>query len=117
MGLLQIQNIVESGYKDNLVQEMIGEVHKEICNSIYMKNDCICHGNLSVGEYFIFRYQMFKSEKDLRIAAKIINMVKNRQIFRSLPEIPAFGIFTGEGGLAYEILRLEKCEEVPTLLC
>jgi len=44
-------------------------------------------------------------------------MVKDRQTFRSLPEIPGFGIFTGEGGLAYELLRLEKCEEVPTLLC
>ena len=56
----------------------------------------------------IFRYQIFKDEKDLKIATKIVNMVKDRQTFRSLPEIPGFGIFTGEGGLAYELLRLEK---------
>lgn len=117
LGLLQINTIIDSGYKNNFMQEIVDKLHMEICSSNYMRNDCICHGNLSVGEYFIFRYQIFKNEEDLRIATKIINMVKDRKIFRSLPEVPTFGIFTGEGGLVYEILRLENCDEVPTLLC
>ena len=117
LGLLKIQNIIAADRENDMIQEMVDEIHTKICNSNKMKNDCICHGNLSVAEYFIFRYQIFKDEKDLKIATKIVNMVKDRQTFRSLPEIPGFGIFTGEGGLAYELLRLEKCEEVPTLLC
>lgn len=117
LGLLQIQKIRELGGENNMMQEMIDEIHTKICNSSKMKNDCICHGNLSVAEYFIFRYQIFKNKKDLEIATRIVSMVKNQQTFRSLPEMPGFGIFTGEGGLAYELLRLEKCEEVPTVLC
>ena len=117
LGLLKIQNIIAADRENDMIQEMVDEIHTKICNSNKMKNDCICHGNLSVAEYFIFRYQIFKDEKDLKIATKIVNMVKDRQTCRSLPEIPGFGIFTGEGGLAYELLRLEKCEEVPTLLC
>lgn len=85
LGLLKIQNIIAADRENDMIQEMVDEIHTKICNSNKMKNDCICHGNLSVAEYFIFRYQIFKDEKDLKIATKIVNMVKDRQTFRSLP--------------------------------
>ena len=77
---------------------------------------CVSH-NMDLKDRQMALDTYLGDEKDLKIATKIVNMVKDRQTFRSLPEIPGFGIFTGEGGLAYELLRLEKCEEVPTLLC
>ncbi len=96
LGLLKIQNIIAADRENDMIQEMVDEIHTKICNSNKMKNDCICHGNLSVAEYFIFRYQIFKDEKkDLKIATKIVNMVKDRQTFRSLPEIPDLAYLQG----------------------
>ena len=117
MGLLEIYKIMNRSSKNNIVPQMIEKIHIDICNSSYMVNDCLCHGNLAICDYFIYRYQIFGNKEDLRIAEKIVDMVKTRMTFRSLPEVSCFGLFTGEGGLAYEILRLNKFEEVPTLLC
>lgn len=117
IGLLAIYKTINSNEKNTLICQMIEKVHRDICNESFMTNDCLCHGNLGVVDYFIYRYQTFENGEDIKIAKNITDMVKNRMIFRSLPEVPCFGIFTGEGGFAYEILRLNKCGEIPSLLC
>ncbi|MBE7099295.1 type 2 lanthipeptide synthetase LanM family protein [Bacillus cereus] len=116
---LEIQKIYNKNPK--LVKE-INMAEKILLKSKMMDNDCFCHGNMGTIEFFMKFFEISKEEKYKNISMQIMdNVLANKEVnssfkLRNLEGYPAIGLFTGEAGIAYQLLRINNPQRVPSIL-
>jgi len=90
--------------------------------SAMFQNDCLCHGNSGLVEYFLTRYSLTLDLHDYDMAKTIMNKImttqkaKGKFHLKQLEHISSIGLFTGETGILFELIRLINPEIVPSVL-
>lgn len=98
-------------------EEKINEIQKDleeyyIDTNKLLRSDTLCHGNLGVIDYLIYRYNITGNEILLEKAKKIFSNIIRKQkkyghySLNSYGEYPSTSLFTGKLGLCYIGLRL-----------
>lgn len=120
---ISIWNVLNKMKIDTIeVEEILDELHTQIVNSYLMKEDCLCHGNAGIAEYFLIRFKAFNLKEDYVAAKNIIDILlkqyhkKGYFHLRQLEYISNIGLFTGISGVLYEFLRLKDPDMVPSIL-
>lgn len=85
-------------------------------NKTLMNNDSICHGNMSLVEYFLTSSDTF--EKGRSIGMAVIKLKNNNSEYKLMhnSNFEDISLFTGTSGIGYQLLRLINPEEVPSIL-
>lgn len=104
------------------VLEEIEKINDHIMKSAMFQNDCLCHGNSGLVEYFLTRYSLTLDLHDYDMAKTIMNKImttqkaKGKFHLKQLEHISSIGLFTGETGILFELIRLINPEIVPSVL-
>ncbi len=104
------------------VLEEIEKINDHIMKSAMFQNDCLCHGNSGLVEYFLTRYSLTLDLHDYDMAKTIMNKImttqkaKGKFHLKQLEYISSIGLFTGETGILFELIRLINPEIVPSVL-
>lgn len=107
---------------DNHNNTILKDIMKRVSDSPLLINDCICHGNMGTTEFLLNHYLKSGDENSNILANKIADSVimsktKNGQYkLMDIREYPDVSLFTGLGGIAYQLLRLNNPENVPSVL-
>lgn len=105
---------------DAIIQAAILNKTKD---SQLLVNDCMCHGNMGVAELFLTHYKSTKDTDSLELARNIASHVVNlKQAYNDkyklmdINEYPDVTLFTGLTGIAYQLLRIDDPEGIPSIL-
>ncbi|RBP02480.1 type 2 lanthipeptide synthetase LanM family protein [Rossellomorea aquimaris] len=109
-------------YQDNNLISEMNTAAKNILKQGLKTDDGICHGNMGDTELYLTLYKQLKDPSHLHTAHAITQSVLDRMkqkgsyALRDIPGFDAIGLFTGQAGVGYQLLRLAKPESVPSLL-
>ncbi|MGD6803479.1 type 2 lanthipeptide synthetase LanM family protein [Rossellomorea aquimaris] len=87
-----------------------------------MKDDGLCHGNMSRSEYYLKLYQHTGKEEYLiqarDIAKEVIENARTHGGFRlrATKGYRSIGLFTGLAGIGYQLIRIHNPNKAPSLL-
>ncbi len=111
----------DSDEKYKIIEE-IDLLHNKIIECELVQNDSLCHGNSGVVEYFLKRYLVDKNEENYLIAKNIVKKmidakkIRGKYHLKQLEYIPSIGLFTGEAGIVYEMIRMLNADIIPSIL-
>jgi len=115
---LEIDETIKSS-DNNLILTNITE---QISNSSLLFNDCMCHGNMAITEFFLGHYLKTGNNDSYVISKKIAqNLIEFRYEngqykLMDIKEYPDVSLFTGITGIGYQLLRLNNPQKVPAIL-
>lgn len=105
---------------DTIIQASILNKAK---NTPLLFNDCMCHGNMGITELFLTHYNATKDKESLalakNIASEVVHLKQNhngKYKLMDINEYPDVSLFTGLAGIAYQLLRINDPEGVPSIL-
>jgi len=103
---------------DQVIQEhkLFIDNKNRLENKVLMDNDSICHGNMSLAEYFLMSSETF--EKGRSIGMAILKLKNSNREYKLMHNrnFEDISLFTGTSGIGYQLLRLINPNEVPNIL-
>ena len=123
IGRIRIISILnECGINSRNIEVDLSNLHHTIEQSTLLSSDCLCHGNSAISEYYMVRYENFHDISDLNMASAILenictNYLKNGEfMLKQYGDVRPIGLFDGEFGVIYSILRCFSNCEIPSVL-
>lgn len=118
-----IARIVMEPWLHNLDDTIIqASILNKAKNDQLLFNDCMCHGNMGITELFLTHYIVTKDKDSFELARNIASEVihlkqaNGQYKLMDINEYPDVSLFTGLAGIAYQLLRINDPEGIPSIL-
>ncbi|NPC93161.1 type 2 lantipeptide synthetase LanM [Bacillus sp. WMMC1349] len=118
LAMIDIENIGIEFPKNKL---NIDSIYNKIISSHLLNNDTICHGNMGIIDFLLSKYKK-DNDNSLGVAKAIADqviMAKSKNGEFKLIDTDNYrdiSLFTGLAGIAYQLLRVNNPEKVPSVL-
>lgn len=113
--------LIKEGYYDDKISEELNNAVSGLKKHLG-QNHCVCHGDLGNLEIIKIIAETIKDNKLSIFVNSQINylatkIIANEElVFGDGHKLPTLGLFLGQAGVAYQMLRFSNWENVPSIL-